>query len=58
MRGLIRGRKPRTTIPVAFAIDLFSRAIVGWSASTTRDVALWSRVCRWRCGVAITPAGQ
>jgi len=24
---------------VAFAIDLFSRAIVGWSASTTKDVA-------------------
>jgi transposase InsO family protein len=78
MRGLIRGRKTRTTIPgkdgqraadllnrdfrtnapnrawvtdftyvstwsgfayVAFAIDLFSRAIVGWSASTTTDVA-------------------
>lgn len=37
---------------VAFAIDLFSRAIVGWSASTTKDVtfveqcltmALWRR---------------
>jgi len=24
---------------VAFAIDLYSRAIVGWSASTTKDVA-------------------
>jgi len=78
MRGLIRGRKVRTTIAgkdaqragdllnrdfrtsspnrawvtdftyvatwsgfayVAFAIDLYSRAIVGWSASTTKDVA-------------------
>ena len=78
MRGLVRGRKVRTTIParsgqrahdllnrqfrtsapnqawvtdftycptwsgfayVAFAIDLFSRAIVGWSASMTKDVA-------------------
>ena len=24
---------------VAFAIDLYSRAIVGWSASTVKDVA-------------------
>jgi transposase InsO family protein len=78
MRGLIRGRKVRTTIAgkdgvragdllnrdfrttapnrawvtdfthvatwsgftyVAFAIDLYSRAIVGWSAATTKDVA-------------------
>jgi transposase InsO family protein len=78
MRGLIRGRKTRTTIPgkdgrragdllnrdfrttapnrawvtdftyvstwsgftyIAFAIDLYSRAIVGWSAATTKDVA-------------------
>jgi putative transposase len=78
MRGLIRGRKLRTTIAgkdvqragdllnrdfrtsapnrawvtdftyiptwsgfayVAFAIDLYSRAIVGWSAATTKDVA-------------------
>jgi len=78
MRGLVRGRKARTTIPakdgrrardllnrhfrttapnrawvtdftyvptwsgftyVAFAIDLYSRAIVGWSASTAKDVA-------------------
>lgn len=78
MRGLVRGRKTRTTIPakdgrrardllnrqfrtgapnrawvtdftyvstwsgfayVAFAIDLYSRAIVGWSASATKDVA-------------------
>jgi putative transposase len=78
MRGLVRGRKTRTTIPgkdgkrardllnrdfrttapnrawvtdftycstwsgfayAAFAIDLYSRAIVGWSASTTKDVA-------------------
>ena len=78
MRGLVRGRKTRTTIRgkdgrrardllnrqfrttapnrawvtdftycstwsgftyVAFAIDLYSRAIVGWSASTTKDVA-------------------
>jgi putative transposase len=78
MRGLVRGRKVRTTISarsgqrardllnrqfrtsapnqawvtdftycptwsgfayVAFAIDLFSRAIVGWSASMTKDVA-------------------
>jgi len=78
MRGLIRGRKARTTIAakggrrardllnrhfrttapnrawvtdftyvptwsgftyVAFAIDLYSRAIVGWSASTAKDVA-------------------
>ena len=78
MRGLVRGRKARTTIAgkdgvragdllnrefgttapnrawvtdftyvptwsgfayVAFAIDLYSRAIVGWSAATTKDVA-------------------
>jgi putative transposase len=78
MRGLVRGRKTRTTIPgkdgrrardllsrqfrtaapnrawvtdftyvptwsgftyVAFAIDLYSRAIVGWSASAAKDVA-------------------
>jgi len=78
MRGLVRGRKTRTTIAgkdgvraadllnrqfrttvpnrawvtdftyvptwsgftyVAFAIDLYSRAIVGWSAATTKDVA-------------------
>jgi transposase InsO family protein len=78
MRGLVRGRKVRTTIAgkdgqragdllnrdfrvtapnrawvtdftyvatwsgfayVAFAIDLYSRAVVGWSASTTKDVA-------------------
>jgi putative transposase len=78
MRGLVRGRKVRTTIAakdgrraqdllkrqfrttapnrawvtdftyvptwsgftyVAFAIDLYSRAIVGWAASTAKDVA-------------------
>jgi transposase InsO family protein len=78
MRGLVRGRKTRTTIAakdgrragdllnrrfrtrapnrawvtdftyvptwsgfayVAFAIDLYSRAIVDWSASTIKDVA-------------------
>jgi hypothetical protein len=78
MRGLVRGRRTRTTIAgkdgrraqdllnrqfrttapnrawvtdftycstwsgyvyVAFAIDLYSRAIVGWSASTTKDTA-------------------
>ena len=78
MRGLVRGRKVRTTIAgkdgvragdllnrdfrtnapnrawvtdftyvatwsgfayVAFAIDLYSRAIVGWSAAATKDVA-------------------
>jgi len=78
MRGLVRGRKVRTTIAgkdgvragdllnrdfattapnrawvtdftyvptwsgfayVAFAIDLYPRAIVGWSAATTKDVA-------------------
>jgi putative transposase len=78
MRGLVRGRKTRTTVPakdagrardllnrqfrtgapnrawvtdftyvstwpgfayVAFAIDLYSRAIVGWSAAATKDVA-------------------
>jgi putative transposase len=78
MRGLVRGRKTRTTIAgkddrrasdllnrqfrtaapnrvwvtdftycstwsgfvyVAFAIDLYSRAVVGWSASATMDVA-------------------
>jgi transposase InsO family protein len=92
MRGLVRGRKARTTVPardggkraadllnrqfrtsapnrawvtdftyvaawcgfvyVAFAIDLFSRAIVGWSISAVKDVgfvescltmALWRR---------------
>lgn len=92
MRGLVRGRKTRTTIPaknggvragdllnrqfrtaapnqawvtdftyvaawcgfvyVAFAIDLFSRAIVGWSVSAAKDttfvesclaMALWRR---------------
>src|SRR3954462_12267310 len=79
MKGLVRGRKTRTTVPggkdarragdllnrqfsaprpnhawvtdftyvptwsgfvyVALAIDLYSRAIVGWSASTIKDVA-------------------
>jgi putative transposase len=79
MRGLVRGRGVRTTVPagkdarratdllqrrfrtsapnlawvtdftyvaawagfvyVAFAVDLFSRAIVGWSVATTKDVA-------------------
>lgn len=79
MRGLVRGRGVRTTVPagdggrraadllqrrfrtsapnlawvtdftyvptwsgfvyVAFAVDLFSRAIVGWSAGTVKDVA-------------------
>ena len=91
MKGLVRGRKTRTTIPakdgirardllkrvftaphpnhswvtdftyvnawsgfvyVAFAIDLYSRAIVGWSISTVKDtsfvesclkMALWRR---------------
>ncbi len=91
LRGLVRGRKVRTTIPgkdgrragdlldrqfrtsapnrawvtdftfvptwsgfayVAFAIDLYSRAVVGWSASSVKDVsfvetclsmALWRR---------------
>lgn len=91
LRGLVRGRKVRTTIPgqdgrragdlldrqfrtsapnrawvtdftfvptwsgfayVAFAIDLYSRAVLGWSASSVKDVsfvetclsmALWRR---------------
>jgi putative transposase len=91
MRGLVRGRGVRTTIPattdarraadllerrftaaapnlvwvtdftyvatwagfvyVAFAIDLFSRAIVGWSAATVKDVAFVEaclRMALWR----------
>lgn len=48
---------------VAFAIDLYSRAIVGWSASTVKDVAfveackkmaLWRRA---RCGRSV-PGGM
>ncbi|MGH9156677.1 MAG: DDE-type integrase/transposase/recombinase, partial [Acidimicrobiales bacterium] len=46
---------------VAFAIDLFSRAIVGWSIATVKDVAfveaclkmaIWRRDhhgCQWPC---------
>jgi transposase InsO family protein len=91
MRGLVRGRGVRTTIPakadarragdllerrfsaeapnrawvtdftfvatwagfvyVAFAVDLFSRAIVGWSAATVKDVAFVEsclRMALWR----------
>ena len=36
---------------VAFAVDLFSRAIVGWAASTTKDVAFVEaclRMALWR----------
>ena len=91
MRGLVRGRGVRTTVPagkdarragdllerdftapapnhawvtdftyvptwagfvyVAFAIDLFSRAIVGWTAATIKDVAFVEaclRMALWR----------
>ena len=91
MRGLVRGRGVRTTVPagtdarraadllerrftaaapnlawvtdftyvstwagfvyVAFAIDLFSRAIVGWSAATIKDMAFVEaclRMALWR----------
>jgi len=92
MRGLVRGRGVRTTVPagdgaarratdllqrrfrtsapnlawvtdftyvatwagfvyVAFAVDLFSRAIVGWSAATVKDVAFVEaclRMALWR----------
>lgn len=93
MRGLVRGRGVRTTVPaaagtdvrratdllqrrfrtsapnlawvtdftyvptwagfgyVAFAIDLFSRAIVGWAAATVKDVAFVEaclRMALWR----------
>jgi transposase InsO family protein len=36
---------------VAFAVDLFSRAIVGWAAATTKDVAFVEsclRMALWR----------
>jgi putative transposase len=91
MRGLVRGRGVRTTVPaggggrraadllqrrfgtnapnlawvtdftyvaswagfvyVAFAVDLYSRAIVGWSAGTVKDVAFVEaclRMALWR----------
>ena len=91
MRGLVRGRGVRTTVPagdggrraadllqrrfgtsapnlawvtdftyvatwagfvyVAFAVDLYSRAIVGWSAATVKDVAFVEaclRMALWR----------
>ena len=97
MRGLVRGRKIRTTSPgqgrppgrgpartgdftapapnrawvtdftyvptwsgfvyVAFAIDLYSRAIVGWAASTDQGHRVRrGTACAWRCGGATTPA--
>lgn len=43
---------------VAFAIDLHSRVIVGWSASTTKDVNFVSSACRWLCGDGTTPTGR
>jgi len=43
---------------VAFAIDLYSRAIVGWSASTAKDVAFVEQCLRWHCGGVITPTGR
>ncbi len=100
MRGLIRGRKTRTTIAakdgkrardllnrqfrtgapnrawvtdftycptwsgftyVAFAIDLYSRAIVGWSASTTKDVAFIESclsMALWRRDHSTRPSGS
>jgi transposase InsO family protein len=37
---------------VAFVIDLYSRAIVGWSAATVKDVAFFQACLRMAlCGV-------
>ncbi len=100
MRGLVRGRRTRTTIAgkdgqragdllnrdfrtaapdrawvtdftyvstwsgftyVAFAIDLYSRAVVGWSASTVKDVAFVEQCLRmalWRRDHAGRPVGD
>ena len=43
---------------VAFAIDLFSRAIVGWQVSTVKDTASSRHACGWRSGDATTPAAR
>jgi putative transposase len=103
MRGLVRGRKTRTTIPgiaakdgvragdllnrnfrtstpnrawvtdftylstwsgfayVAFALDLYPRAIVGWSAAMRKDVAFVEQclaMALWRRGHAGRPIPQ
>jgi putative transposase len=101
MRGLVRGRGVRTTVPargdarratdllqrrfrtsapnlawvtdftyvptwagfvyVAFAVDLFSRAIVGWSAATVKDVAFVEdclRMALWRRDHTGRPVGE
>lgn len=51
LAGVRRGRKIRTTVRadghawtgvvyIAFLVDIFSRAIVGWAASTTKRTRL------------------
>jgi transposase InsO family protein len=45
---------------VAFAIDLYSRAIVGWQASTTKDIAFVEaclKMALWRRDHAGRPVG-
>ena len=45
---------------VAFAIDLYSRAFVGWQASTTKDVAFVEaclKMALWRRDHAGRPVG-
>ena len=43
---------------VAFAIDLYSRAIVGWQVSTVKDTAFVESACAWRSGAVTTPAAR
>jgi transposase InsO family protein len=100
MRGLVRGRRTRTTIPgkdgvragdllnrdfrtsapnrawvtdftylstwsgfayVAFVVDLYSRAVVGWSAAMTKDVAFVEAclsMALWRRDHTGRPVGE
>ncbi|WP_374194764.1 DDE-type integrase/transposase/recombinase [Streptomyces sp. VRA16 Mangrove soil] len=44
-------------IHVAFVVDVFSWAIVGWSAATSKWAKLALDVAVWRRGRAGTPAG-
>ncbi|MET9499828.1 IS3 family transposase [Streptomyces sp. NPDC006552] len=39
----------------AFVVDVYSRAIVGWSASTSNGPSSYSMPWIWRCGVGAVP---
>ena len=39
---------------VAFVVDCYSRAIVGWHAATMKDTALVTTALKMRCGGGIT----